>query len=185
MPSICRRTNTSRMPSGRRSIADSINAPSSRVMARRSGSGRPSTCRGELDRGRVLGIHGRVSAAPSSSRQRLVHRDSREPRGELRAAVELTQVAVRVDVGLLHDVLGLAFVPEDGPSGAVEPLVVAPHQHLEERRLAGQNTGDHLLVREQGPAFEHPRVHHLHVTSSGKSARLSVVGTWPERADTL
>ena len=64
-----------------------------------------------------------------------MHGDARQPGREARAARELVEVLERAHVGVLHDVLGLVLVPEDGPRHAVEPLVVPANEHLEQRRL--------------------------------------------------
>jgi hypothetical protein len=53
------------------------------------------------------------AAAPSGRAEGFVDGDPRQPRCELRAAVELTQVRIRVDVRLLHHVFCFALVPEN------------------------------------------------------------------------
>jgi hypothetical protein len=55
-----------------------------------------------------------------------------------------------VQVGLLHDVLDLRLVAEHAAHRPVEPGVVAPHQHLEERGVPGADAGDDLLVGRVG-----------------------------------
>ncbi len=68
--------------------------------------------------------------------ERLVQRDARQPRGELRPFLELVQVRERVDVGLLHHVFDFVLVLHDRPRRAVELLVVAAHEDLEQRAFA-------------------------------------------------
>jgi hypothetical protein len=46
----------------------------------------------------------------------------------------------------LHDVFGPALILDDGSSGPVHPLGVAPHQDFEEGRLPGDHLLDDLLV---------------------------------------
>jgi hypothetical protein len=54
---------------------------------------------------------------------------------------------VGVDIRLLHDVLGLAVVPQDCARAPIEPFVVAPHQDLEQGRLAAHDASDDLFIR--------------------------------------
>ena len=70
-------------------------------------------------------------------------------RNELKKTVELApwfieavEMLVGADVGLLHDVLGVGVIAEDRADGAVDALVVPPHQQLETRRLAGADAAD-------------------------------------------
>ena len=101
-------------------------------------------------------------ALPAGAGDGFVDGDAREPRGQLRAAVELAQVRVGVDPGLLHDVFGLALVEHDGPRRAVEPLVVAAHEDLEQRRLPRQDQLDHLRVRQPRPPLQNRAADHVH-----------------------
>ena len=70
---------------------------------------------------------------------------------------------VGVDVGLLHHVLGLALVAEDGARRPVETLVVPPHQHLEQRGLPVEHADHHLLVGQHRPSVQHCPAYHVHV----------------------
>jgi hypothetical protein len=56
----------------------------------------------------------------------------------------------RVDVGLLHHVFRLGLVLHDGASRAVDALIMAPHQDLEQRGLATAHPGDDFRVAEGG-----------------------------------
>jgi len=77
-----------------------------------------------------------------------VHRDPREPGAERRPSRELIEVRERPDVGLLNHVLRLGVVPEDRADGAIDALVVAAHEDLEQRGIAGAHPLHHLLVGE-------------------------------------
>src|SRR5205085_2728403 len=70
-----------------------------------------------------------------------------------------------VHVRLLHHVLGLAIVTQDGARRPVDAFVVATHQHFEERRLASENLGDHLLVGQRAPLLEGGTDHTGHAFS--------------------
>src|SRR6266481_8164171 len=97
-------------------------------------------------------------ALPARTGQRLVHGNAGEPGSERRPPGELMQVREGTHVGLLHDVLGLAVVAQDGARRAVEALVVTAHDDLEERRLAAAHARHDLLIGE--PAD--PRWYDLH-----------------------
>ena len=56
---------------------------------------------------------------PPQPSQRLVYRDLRQPRGELRLSGELVEVYESAHVGLLHRVLGFRFVLQDRPRSAI------------------------------------------------------------------
>lgn len=77
--------------------------------------------------------------------------DAREPGCKRRAALELSQVLVGANVGILHDVFGFGVVTEDRPHHAVKTLVIAANQNFVERRLSGQDSFDNVFVR---PAFD-------------------------------
>jgi hypothetical protein len=64
-------------------------------------------------------------------RDRFVDRDAHQPRRELRVAAKVSHRPVRLQIGLLHCVLGLSLVLEDAACGAVEHLVMALHQDPE------------------------------------------------------
>jgi hypothetical protein len=89
------------------------------------------------------------AAAAASASQRLVDRDAGEPGGEPGPSRELIEVAEGADVRVLHDVLGFGVVGEDGAGDAIEPLVVAAHEHLEQAGLAIPHAGHHLLVGQR------------------------------------
>jgi hypothetical protein len=78
--------------------------------------------------------------------QRFIDGDPGEPGGELGPAGELREVRVGVDIGLLHDVLGLPLVLHDRAGDTVDPWIVAPHQDLEEGDLAPEDAVYDLLV---------------------------------------
>ena len=92
----------------------------------------------------LLAGHGAQSAPPAT--ERFVDGDARQPGGERRAAFEVAQVGVGVEISGLHGVLDLGLVAQDGADGAVEALVVTTHDQLEELGIAGQDAIDHLLV---------------------------------------
>ena len=52
------------------------------------------------------------------------------------------------DVSVLQHVFGFRVAAGDGAGGAIEPLVIAPHDHLEQTRVACEHTLDYLLVGE-------------------------------------
>ena len=62
---------------------------------------------------------------------------------------------VGVDVGLLHHVLGLVIVAENGARRSIELLVVTAHQHLEEHRLTREDSRHDFFVRQEagGPRY--------------------------------
>jgi hypothetical protein len=76
-----------------------------------------------------------------------VHRNPGQPGRELRAPIELREVRIRIHVRFLHHVLGLALVADDGARGAIDAFVMAPHQDLEDRRVAIEDPRHDLLVR--------------------------------------
>jgi hypothetical protein len=69
---------------------------------------------------------------------------------------------VGIDIRLLHHVFRLAIVAQDGPGGPVQPLVVPPHQHLEQGRLAVQHLRDDLLIREAAPPLQNCAADDVH-----------------------
>ena len=85
-------------------------------------------------------------AAPA---ERLVERDARQPRRELRSFLELVQVRERIDVGLLHHVFDVVLVLHDGSRHAVEPLIVAAHEDLEQRTLPRPHALDDVRVGQR------------------------------------
>jgi hypothetical protein len=111
---------------------------------------------------RLVLVERLISPVAAHARQRFVDGDSCQPGGKPGPAVELAQVRVGIHVRLLHHVLGLLLVADDGAGGTVEALVVAPHQDLEKSRLAVQHLRDDLFVRERAPALEHLGVRDVH-----------------------
>src|SRR5262245_19649162 len=96
-----------------------------------------------------------ASTLPPGAGERLVNGDLRQPGRELRSAVELCQVRIRVDVRLLHHILGFVIVTNDRAGGAVHALVVPAHQDFEERRLAFKDARDDLLIGERTEPGHH------------------------------
>jgi hypothetical protein len=88
----------------------------------------------------------RLVAGPPSSRQRLIHGNPCQPRGEPGPSLELTEVTIGIDVGLLNGVLGVRVVLENGTDGAVETLVVAAHEDLEEMNVPSSDSNHDFLV---------------------------------------
>ena len=115
-----------------------------------------------LPRFRGLVVEGFVAAARPRTCDRFVHRDPREPCRERGAPIELAQVGVGVHVRLLHHVFRFRLVAHDRARRAVDPLVVAAHQDLEQRRLSADDARDDLLVGQRLPALEHAAVDHMH-----------------------
>jgi hypothetical protein len=79
-----------------------------------------------------------------------VNGDAGEPRRERGPPRELVEVQVRVQVGLLHHVLGVRFVAQDGAGDAEETLVVPAHQNLEEPFVSGLDAAHELFVGGDG-----------------------------------
>lgn len=80
--------------------------------------------------------------------------DAGQPGREARGPGELIEMPVGRQIGLLHRVLGVVVVAQDGARGAEQPLVVAPHQDLEERLVAAANPRDHVFIG-QGAVVSH------------------------------
>src|SRR5215510_2458955 len=91
-------------------------------------------------------VEGLVQALPAGARERLVYGNLRQPGREFRSTVELAKMRIRIDVCLLHDILGLVIVADDRAGRAIHALVVPPHQDLEERGLALEDTRDDLFI---------------------------------------
>ena len=72
--------------------------------------------------------------------------DCRQPGRQTRVAAKLCEVSVRLQVGLLHRVLGFMVVPCDAPRDAEQAAVVAPHQHGKPLGLPAEDSGDERLV---------------------------------------
>jgi hypothetical protein len=99
---------------------------------------------------RVGVIELRIAGAQAETGQGFVDGDASEPGGKQRASGELVEVLVGADVGVLHDVLGLGVVAEDGAGHAVEALVVAAHEDLIESGVSSFDAIDDLVVSEVG-----------------------------------
>src|SRR5438552_1310226 len=52
------------------------------------------------------------------------------------------------DVSVLQHVFRFRIAAGNGAGGAIKPLVVAPHDHLEQAGVAREHTFDYLLIRE-------------------------------------
>jgi hypothetical protein len=61
---------------------------------------------------------------------------------------ELFEVRERLHVSLLHDVLYLCLVAENGAYRSVNALVVASHEKLEQRGITRPNTSDQFLIAD-------------------------------------
>jgi hypothetical protein len=79
-----------------------------------------------------------------------IDRDARQPRREPGGAAELIEVRVGVDIRLLHHVLDVTIVAEDGANGAVQPLVVAAHQDFVEGDVTAADALDDVLIGKLG-----------------------------------
>src|SRR5690242_6251416 len=86
--------------------------------------------------------------AVPEARERFVDRDPREPGRELRASGKIAEMAISADIRVLHHVFHLIVIPQNATHSAVKTLVVATHDQLIERRLAGEDAFDYLLVGE-------------------------------------
>ncbi len=81
-------------------------------------------------------FHGGPPAAQPA--QRLVHGDPRQPGRQAGIAAKTFQMREGADVGLLHDILGLAVVAQDAAGEPVEPAVVRLHDGADRGFVAGQ-----------------------------------------------
>jgi hypothetical protein len=66
----------------------------------------------------------------ASARQGFVDSNSREPSRKLCSTFKVGQVLVRSNVRILHNVFRFCIIAQNGPSHAIETLVVAPHQQF-------------------------------------------------------
>ena len=89
------------------------------------------------------------------ARQGFVDGDSRQPCRKLRASVELPQMGVCIHVRLLHHVLGLALIPQNGAGRTINALVVPAHQNFEQRGVTREHTGDDFFVGQRIPSLQH------------------------------
>src|SRR5262245_58662502 len=85
-----------------------------------------------------------------SPRQRFVQCNSREPRGELRALLELIEMRERIDVRLLHHVFRVGLVLDDGARHSIDALVMTPHQDFEKGGVAFTDPRNDLGIRRAG-----------------------------------
>ena len=99
-------------------------------------------------------------------------RDSQVAQAEI--AAKAVQMREGADVGLLHDVLGLAVVAQDAAGEAVEPAVVRLHDRADRRLVAAQRRGEParrrrcgagnqpgLSLLQHAPALRHSTVRRL------------------------
>jgi hypothetical protein len=68
--------------------------------------------------------HCHRSAPFAQTAERLVDDDARQPCGERGVAAERIEMGEGPDIGLLHDILGLAVIAHDAARDPVEPLIV-------------------------------------------------------------
>ena len=95
-------------------------------------------------------LEGGDALAPAlpGARPGLVQGDPDEPGRQLRAALELIEMLESANPGILDDVLRFGrVVREDRAGRAVELLVVAAHQDLEEVGVAGAHAPDNFPIR--------------------------------------
>src|SRR4029077_4390876 len=78
--------------------------------------------------------------------ERLVDGDTGEPGRKPGTPLELVQMLVRTDVCILHHVLRFLVAAGDGSDRAIDALVVAPHDDLEEPVGSGTDARDDVLV---------------------------------------
>ena len=83
---------------------------------------------------------------PARAGPGFVERNAAEPGRKGRPAGELAQVLVGPDPGFLGDLLGLVVARQDRARQAVDALVVAAHEDLEELGVARTDSSDDLLV---------------------------------------
>src|ERR1043165_4066497 len=75
-------------------------------------------------------------------------------------------------VGVLHHVFRFRIITQNGPGDAIETLVVAAHDQLEQRRLALQYAADHFLIWESFRVvqeIENSRAHFEYLSNRGRS----------------
>ena len=60
--------------------------------------------------------------------ERLIHRDAIKPGSQLRVSLEPLDIAMRLDEGLLHDVVGEGGIIQDALDAAPQPRVVITMQ---------------------------------------------------------
>jgi len=65
--------------------------------------------------------------------------NSSKPCGELCAILEISQVLIGANVGILHDIFRFGIVAQDGPRHTIEPLIVTAHDQFVESRFPGQD----------------------------------------------
>ena len=81
--------------------------------------------------------------------ERFVHGDLRQPRREGGPALKLLEMHIGIDVRLLHGVLSLRIVSENGAGNPIQPLVIPTHHHLEQTGLSGAYPPHDLFVRDR------------------------------------
>jgi hypothetical protein len=71
----------------------------------------------------------------------------------------LAEASVRTHIRVLHHILRLAIVAQDGTRHPIQPLVVAPHDDLVQRCLTAEDAGDHFRVVQFALLLGQDRVH--------------------------
>jgi hypothetical protein len=82
------------------------------------------------------------------SGQGFVHRDARQPGRKLRLPGKLVQIFIGANLGVVPYVLSFAVIAQNGPSHAVEALVVTAHDDFKHPRLARQHSGHNFFVTQ-------------------------------------
>ena len=67
---------------------------------------------------------------------RLVDHDTSQPHGEACIRTELSEVRERAQIGILHHVLSLSVIADDGACDAIEPLIVTPDDQAQRGRTS-------------------------------------------------
>jgi hypothetical protein len=80
--------------------------------------------------------------------ERRVHANARRPRGELRVAAELRQVAIDLEPRLLHDIFRFVIASHDRARRTKQALIVTPYELFELFTRARNNSFDEDLVRQ-------------------------------------
>jgi hypothetical protein len=89
-----------------------------------------------------------LAGAPlAQPHQRFVHRNPHQPRIKLGVALELVELLVRLQEGVLHDVLSILAVLRDVLRNAKDLPVVLLYQRLEGVYIAAPGTLDERYVR--------------------------------------
>jgi hypothetical protein len=101
---------------------------------------------------RSIFAHGLVpfdeAAILPQAREGLVHGDPADPGLERGAPLELVEMGVGREVSVLHDVFGLALVPENRPDDPVETLIMSSNQNRVQLALALKHSPREDLVAD-------------------------------------